>query len=107
MTNFEIVTGTVTAFIEVSISAIRYSFQVKTKMKIDVEAMPGRTTGTTTRHRICRRERPSSRAASSSSIGTSARKPRSSQVEEGKVDGPMAPIRPTRVAKKFKSLHWM
>jgi hypothetical protein len=86
MTNFEIVTGTVTAFIEVSISAIRYSFQVKTKMKIDVEARPGRITGTTTRHRICRRDRPSSRAASSSSIGTSARKPRSSHMAKGRLN---------------------
>ena len=80
------VTGTVTALNGVSISAIRYSFQVNTKVKIAVDAMPGRITGTTMRQMICSRDNPSSSAASSSSTGTSARKPRISQIANGRVE---------------------
>ena len=59
------------------------SFQARMKAKIPVATSPGATSGRVTRMKAPRRLAPSTRAASSSSSGTPATKPRRVQIVNG------------------------
>jgi hypothetical protein len=66
-----IATGTVAVCFMVSVSATPKSFQLNTKVRMAVAARPGAMIGVTIRHNSTGVVAPSSRAASSSSTGTS------------------------------------
>ena len=60
-----------------------YSFQAWMKAKIDVATSPGATSGSMIRMKAPKRVEPSTIAASSSSFGIPATKPRSVQTQNG------------------------
>src|SRR5690348_504189 len=62
-------TGSVLAWLAVRIAAKKYSFQVRTSDKINAATIPGRAMGKTMRRKTPQAERPSTSAASSSSMG--------------------------------------
>ena len=62
-------TGSVLASVEVRRAAKKYSFQHSTRERIKAATMPGRAIGNTIRKNALHTDRPSTNAASSSSIG--------------------------------------
>jgi hypothetical protein len=77
-------TGAVSARVPVRTRAMSSSFHEKMKQISDVAAIPGRTTGPTTRRRVSRSPAPSMAAASRISTGTSARNDRIIQTAIGR-----------------------
>src|SRR5262245_52515128 len=63
------ITGSVLASVLVSKAAKKYSFQHNTSERMNAAAMPGTASGSTMRMKAPQTERPSTNAASSSSIG--------------------------------------
>src|SRR5438045_3046779 len=63
------ITGRVFASVLVSRAAKKYSFQHNTTDKINAAAIPGTASGNTIRRNAPQTDRPSTKAASSSSIG--------------------------------------
>ncbi len=70
----------------VSVAANRYSFQANTQVRIAVTASPGRASGRMTLVSTCQVLAPSTKAASSSSLGMPSMMPRSVQIAKGRLN---------------------